>query len=152
MAETTTATLKVTSPSFMDEADIPSKYTCEGDQISPALVIDRIPEGTETLAIIMEDPDTSKGTFDHWLVWNIPPGNVSENYLEGTSGLNGAGKTGYHGPCPPTGSHRYFFYVYALDTTLHLQAGSDKKALQEEIDKHLLAKGSIMGRYEKRKK
>ncbi|MEO8763622.1 MAG: YbhB/YbcL family Raf kinase inhibitor-like protein, partial [Ginsengibacter sp.] len=112
--------------------------------------IENIPGGTQALAIIVEDPDAPKGTFDHWLVWNIPPGKiVEENKIPGISGKNGAGKTGYHGPCPPSGYHRYYFNVFALDKRLDLPAGSDKNMLQEAMEPNLLAKGSLMGKYQK---
>jgi Raf kinase inhibitor-like YbhB/YbcL family protein len=140
-------TLIISSPAFENEGDIPSKYTCDGEEINPPLNVDNIPEGTQTLAIIAEDPDAPKGTFDHWLVWNIPPESIiEENRIPGISGKNGAGKTGYHGPCPPSGSHRYYFYVFALDSSLDLPGGADKKTLKGAIEPHLLAKGTLMGR------
>lgn len=153
MPETKAATLIVKSEAFEHEGTIPEKYTCDGQGINPPLQLEDLPKGTESLVIIAADPDAPRGTFDHWLAWNIPPITIiDENYTGGVSGMNGAGKTGYYGPCPPSGSHRYYFYVYALDTTLHLQAGSNKKALLEEIQKHLLAKGILMGRYERKEK
>jgi len=147
-----TGTLLISSPAFQHEEFIPSKYTCDGENINPSLEIDHIPEGTETLALIMEDPDAPKGTFDHWLLWNIfPKSPIMENSIPGISGTNGAGKTGYHGPCPPSGSHRYYFYVFALDAKLDLEVGADKKALQEAMKPHILAKGNLMGRYQRTK-
>jgi Raf kinase inhibitor-like YbhB/YbcL family protein len=149
--KTATATLQVNSFSFSHKGNIPEKYTCEGDDINPSLEISDIPPGTQTLAIIMEDPDVPKGTFDHWLVWNIEPHeDITENSSPGISGINSFGKTGYGGPCPPSGTHRYYFKVFALDKTLDLQAGSDKKALLEAMDGHILAQGEIMGHYKKR--
>lgn len=143
------ATLYITSPVFQRDGNIPSRYTCDGDEINPPLEIEQIPEGTQSLAIIAEDPDAPKGTFDHWIVWNIPPGrHILENTNPGISGTNGAGKTGYHGPCPPEGTHRYYFHVYALDTALDLPAGSSKKELQTAMQAHILAEGSLMGLYE----
>jgi Raf kinase inhibitor-like YbhB/YbcL family protein len=150
MSKTKQDALNVSSSAFEDEGDIPSKYTCDGEEINPPLFIENIPDGTQALAIIVEDPDAPKGTFDHWLVWNIPPERIiQENRIPGISGKNGAGKTGYHGPCPPSGSHRYYFHVFALDSNLDLPAGSDKKTLQLAIKSHLLAKGSLMGKYKK---
>lgn len=144
--------LLVSSPAFREEGDIPFKYSCEGDEVNPPLNIANIPHGTQTLAIIVEDPDAPKGTFDHWVVYNIPPtSRIEADSVPGTSGINGAGMTGYHGPCPPTGSHRYYFTVYALDSELDLKAGSDKKTLLQAMQKHILAKGSLMGRYQKAK-
>lgn len=142
--------LKVSSPAFDDGGNIPKKYTCEGEGINPPLKVDKIPSGTKTLAIIMEDPDTSHGTFDHWIAWNIPPENpIEENRTTGISGTNGAKKTGYYPPCPPSGSHRYFFYVFALNESLKLNEGASKQELKDEMDKHVLAIGVLMGRYQK---
>ena len=142
--------LLISSPAFENEGDIPAKYTCEGEDINPQLKVDNIPENTKTLAIIAEDPDAPKGTFDHWLVWNVPPdGIIEENRIAGISGTNGGGKTGYYGPCPPSGTHRYYFHVFALDSSLHLQGGADKKTLQDAMEPHILAKGTLMGRYKK---
>ena len=153
MAGTETASLIISSPAFRHEGDIPTKYTCEGEEINPPLQINEIPHGTQTLAIIMEDPDAPKATFDHWLVWNIPVENhlIRENSNPGISGMNSSGKTGYHGPCPPSGSHRYYFYVYALDRHLDIAPGESKHALLQEMEGHILAKGSLMGRYQKTK-
>jgi Raf kinase inhibitor-like YbhB/YbcL family protein len=142
--------LIISSSAFENEGNIPAKYTCEGEEINPPLHVDNIPDGTQTLAIIVEDPDAPKGTFDHWLVWNIPPESIiEENRIPGISGKNSAGKTGYHGPCPPSGYHRYYFHVFALDSSLNLQAGSDKRTLQAAMEPHVLAKGSVMGKYKK---
>jgi Raf kinase inhibitor-like YbhB/YbcL family protein len=150
MANNTPPELLVSSPAFQQEGNIPSKYTCDGEEISPAFNIENIPDETKTLAIIAEDPDTSKGTFDHWVAWNIPrTGKIAENSTPGVSGNNGTGKTGYHSPCPPSGSHRYYFYLYALDTKLDLKAGSTKEELLDAMNNHILAKGSLMGRYQK---
>lgn len=98
----------------------------------------------------MEDPDAPDGTFDHWLVWNIPPNEpVAENSVPGISGRNSFGNTGYGGPCPPSGQHRYFFRVYALDGDLDLLTGADKKALHAAMEGHVLASGELMGYYKK---
>jgi Raf kinase inhibitor-like YbhB/YbcL family protein len=149
--EISTKLLKIDSPVFENEELIPSRYTCEGEDINPPLTIGDIPEGTKSLALIMEDPDAPNGTFDHWLEWNIPVINtINENSNPGISGVNGFGKTGYGGPCPPSGTHRYFFRVYALDAKLDLEAGAEKKLLLEAIDEHILAMGEIMAKYQKK--
>jgi len=152
MSVTTTGTLIVSSPAFGHEAEIPAKYTCQGEEINPPLEINEIPHGTQSLALIMEDPDAPNGTYDHWLVWNIPATTyiIHENSSPGISGMNTGGKTGYHGPCPPNGSHRYYFHVYALDRELGLAAGESKHALLQDMEGHILAKGSLMGTYEKK--
>jgi len=152
MENNTVKTLKITSSAFDHEGVIPSKYTCEGEEVNPPLQIDQIPSGTQTLAIIMEDPDAPNGTFDHWLVWNIPAATniIGGDSVPGISGKNGGGQSGYYGPCPPSGVHRYYFYVYALDTTLDLDGGADKAALKAAIAGHVIAEGVLMGRYEKK--
>ncbi len=149
MVENKITDLTVTSSAFSHEGVIPSKYTCDGEAINPSLKIEDIPEVVQTLAIIVEDPDAPKGTFDHWLVWNIP---ASENYIAenenpGVSGTNSAGKTGYHPPCPPHGTHRYYFNVYGLNDRLSIEPGAKKEELLKAMQPHLIAKGSLMGKY-----
>lgn len=147
----TTTDIKLSSPAFPHEGNIPSKYTCDGEDINPQLELEQIPEGTVSLALIMEDPDAPRGTFDHWVVWNIAPvQTIKENHMPGISGNNGAGRTGYHGPCPPGGQHRYYFHIYALDTDIDLPVGSGKAALQQAMVGHILAKGTLVGRYERK--
>lgn len=146
----TTDVLNVRSVAFSQGGHIPKKYTCEGDDVNPPLEISNLPVETKTLALIVEDPDAPHGTFDHWIAWNIRPNeSIAENSLPGINGTNGFGKTGYGGPCPPSGSHRYFFKVYALDVQLDLLAGSNKKALQQAMKGHILAKGELMAHYKK---
>lgn len=153
MANKEADSLIVSSPAFKHDGVIPPKYTCEGDNINPPLQIANIPEGTQTLVLIVEDPDAPKGIFDHWVLWNIPPiGTIEENSSPGISGENGAGKTGYYGPCPPSGTHRYYFHVYALDNMLDIQAGETKEKVQEAMEPYLLASGSLMGHYKKQNK
>lgn len=143
-------TLNISSAAFQEAGVIPLKYTCDGQEVNPAIKIDNIPQGTKTLALIVEDPDAPNGTFDHWLVWNIEPTDcIKENTSPGITGRNGAGKTNYHGPCPPSGYHRYFFNVFALDSELDLAQGADKKALQQAMGQHVLAKGTLMGRFQR---
>jgi Raf kinase inhibitor-like YbhB/YbcL family protein len=144
------ASLSVTSPAFKDKDPIPAKYTCQGQNVNPPLAIGNIPEGTKSLVLIIEDPDAPGATFNHWVVWNIPPtGSIEENSAPGVQGSNSAGKNSYMGPCPPSGSHRYFFKTYALDTMLDLPPGSDKKAVEKAMKDHVLAEGTLMGVYEK---
>ena len=146
----TTDVLNVASAAFSQDGQIPKKYTCEGEDINPPLEIRNLPAETKTVAIIVEDPDAPHGTFDHWIAWNIKPNeSIAENSLPGINGTNGFGKTGYGGPCPPSGSHRYFFKVFALDTTLDLPVGSSKKELHQAMKTHILAKGELMGHYKK---
>ena len=144
--------LNVQSAAFSNGGQIPSKYTCEGENINPPIQISSLPENTRSIALIVEDPDAPKGVYDHWIVWNIPPNEmIRENSRPGISGKNSFGNTGYGGPCPPSGSHRYFFKAYALDRELNIEAGSDKKRLNEAMQDHILSSGELMGRYQKKK-
>jgi Raf kinase inhibitor-like YbhB/YbcL family protein len=148
--ETAIQLMGISSPAFGEDEVIPVKYSCEGEGINPPLEISNIPVETQTLALIVEDPDAPNGTYDHWIVWNIEPLPViDENSNPGVSGSNSAGKTGYHPPCPPSGAHRYYFHVFALDTEIDLLAGEPKEKLLRAMETHILAKGSLMGRYEK---
>ena len=144
--------LTVKSPAFENNKLIPSKYTCDGEEVSPPLTVEGIPEKTKSLALIMEDPDAPAGLFIHWLVWNIPPTNeIQENSVPGTEGLNTNKKNSYHGPCPPGGTHRYYFKVYALDTLLKLGAFSEKEVLENAMQNHILAQGELIGLYRRGK-
>jgi Raf kinase inhibitor-like YbhB/YbcL family protein len=140
--------LIVKSPAFENNKQIPSKYSCDGEEISPPITVEGIPPETMTLALVLEDPD-ARGTFDHWIVWNIaPPGKIAENTVPGIQGLNSAGQQAYVGMCPPSGTHRYFFKVYALDSKLDLKATSTKKKdLEKAMQGHILAKGELIGLY-----
>lgn len=143
--------LKITSPSFTNNGLIPSKYTCDGEDVNPPLGIEGIPEGTQSLALIVDDPDAAMGTWDHWIVWNITLSDkIKESTVPGIEGVNGFGKHSYGGPCPPSGTHRYFFKVYALDTKLNLSPNSRKKDVERAMQGHVLAKGEIIGRYSRR--
>jgi Raf kinase inhibitor-like YbhB/YbcL family protein len=150
MENNTTKSLTVQSVAFSKGGHIPKKYSCDGEDINPPLEISDIPDETKALAIITEDPDAPRGVFDHWLVWNIPPNEaIPENSKQGINGINSFGKPGYGGPCPPSGSHRYFFKVYALDTELNLTAGANKQQLQNAMKDHVLASGEIMAHYKR---
>lgn len=146
-------TLTVTSSSFSNNGNIPKKYTCQGEQVSPPLKITGIPSGAKTLALILHDPDAEMpGGFTHWVVWNIPTdGNMPENFKGADQGWNGAKKTGYIGMCPPTGVHHYHFMVYALDTRLMLDKNTDKAGLEKAMTGHIVGKGELVGLYEKPK-
>ncbi len=145
-----TQTVKVSSPEFNHEELIPQKYTCEGAGINPPLQIDNLPDGTKSLALILEDPDTDHGMFVHWVAWNIEPGKkIKENSPPGTEGFNGHGQSGYLPPCPPDGSHRYYFRAYALDAMLQLPQTTGKDALLAALKPHLLGEGFLMARYAK---
>jgi len=143
--------LRMTSPAFENKGSIPSKYTCDGRDVNPPLKIEDIPKETQSLVLIVDDPDAPAGTFDHWIVWNIPPTErIEENSVPGTEGLNDLRKYSYGGPCPPSGTHRYFFKVYALDTKLSLNPNSRKRDLEKAMTGHILAKGELIGLYRRR--
>ena len=140
----------VSSPAFENYGSIPTKYTCDGLDISPPLNFSNIPENTKSLALVMYDPDAPLGTFYHWIIWNIPP-NVT-GFLEGEEitypqGINDFGVIGYRGPCPPSGTHHYHFKVYALDTTLNLENGATMEELDKALSGHVLAIGELVGIY-----
>jgi Raf kinase inhibitor-like YbhB/YbcL family protein len=161
MATSTQSNLTLSSTAFAPNASIPSKYTCDGTQISPPLSISGAPEGTKTFALIVEDPDVPKqlmpgGVFVHWVVFNIP-GNLSEIPEGGEAGIagsNGAGKNAFAGPCPPPqyepSEHRYFFTLYALDAELPLQAGASKDDVVKAMQGHILAQSELIGKYKKK--
>ncbi|RII28978.1 MAG: YbhB/YbcL family Raf kinase inhibitor-like protein [Geobacter sp.] len=146
--------LQLNSSAFANGGAIPSRYTCDGDDSNPPLVIDRVPMGTKSLALIMDDPDAPVGLWVHWVVWNIPPQTrqIGEKSLPAGAlqGRNSWGRTSYGGPCPPSGTHRYFFKLYALDTILTLGAGSTKTDLEKAMEGHVIGKGELMGTYKRR--
>jgi Raf kinase inhibitor-like YbhB/YbcL family protein len=144
-------TINVSSDAFNEGENIPKKYSCDGDNISPVISWAGIPAGTQSLAMIMDDPDAPSGTFVHWVIYNLPssmttlPEGASGS---GTQGANGARKLGFTGPCPPKGpAHRYFFKVYALDQKLSLKEGATKKDLENAMKGHILGQGQLMGKY-----
>lgn len=143
--------LKITSPVFAHNSLIPAKYTCDGENVNPPLNINGFPEGTRSLVLIVDDPDAPMGTWVHWVVWSLPPkATIEENMISETEGLNDFRRQQYGGPCPPSGTHRYFFKVYALDTVLELSPNSRKKDVEKAMSGHTLAKGEIVGLYRRR--
>ena len=145
-----TKQLTITGPSFSNNTAIFQKHTCKGFEINPELDIQGIPEGTKSLALIVDDPDAPFQTFTHWLVWNIKPVNIiAENSVPGTQGTNDVGAMFYKGPCPPAGLHHYYFKVYALDAMLNLTKGAEKNELEKAMKNHILAYGEIVAIYRK---
>ena len=143
--------LKVTSSAFSDGGKIPKKYTCDSSNASPPLRIENLPKTAKSLALIVDDPDAPGRTWTHWLLWNIEPktaeireDSVPQNAVQGTSDF---GSARYGGPCPPSGSHRYYFKAYALDITLSLPSSAKKAALERAMAGHIVAKGSLIGTY-----
>ncbi len=142
--------MRLTSPAFSHNQMIPKKYTCQGQDINPPLVITDIPERSKSLVLIVDDPDASGGNWDHWLVYNIAPTpEIKENSVPGTQTRNDFGRVNYGGPCPPSGTHRYFFKLYALDTTLVLKGVPSKEALEKVMQGHILGKTELIGLYQK---
>lgn len=144
----------ITSPVFQDKQFLPVKYSCAGENISPPLKFENVPAGTKSLALFLEDPDAPAGTFDHWLVFDIPPqtGGIKEGGFPpgALAGRNSAGETKYYGPCPPPGkAHRYVFSLYALDLVLPLKAGADKAKIEKAMTGHQLAKASLTGLFKR---
>ena len=152
----------ITSPAFSHKEEIPSKYTCDGEDISPALEWSGLPEGTKSIALIVDDPDAPdpaapKMTWVHWVLYNIPPGATglpegvkSQDLPEGTKqGLNDWERTGYGGPCPPIGRHRYFHKLYALDVVLPDLARPTKRELEKVLEGHILAQTELVGTYKR---
>ncbi len=143
--------MKISSPQFSHNGFIPKKYTCQGQDINPPLDISGIPEGTKSLALIVDDPDASTGMWVHWVVFDIAPTTteISEDSMPGKQGINDFRRNDYGGPCPPSGTHRYFFKIYALDTVLGLPETVDKKALEKSIQGHILDQAELIGLYKK---
>jgi Raf kinase inhibitor-like YbhB/YbcL family protein len=149
--------IQITSPLFLDGDSIPQRYTCDGEGLSPPLVWENIPTGTQSLVLIMKDPDAPSGNFIHWLVYNIPPGvtHFDEGILldadpnaVGIQGKNSARKSGYYGPCPPSGKpHHYKIEIYALDGKLNLKADSTESDVVREMNGHVLGEGLLSGMY-----
>src|SRR3989344_3433027 len=143
--------MTLTSPAFKYNGTIPAKYTCDGDDISPPLEITGVPEGAQSLVLICDDPDAPGGTWVHWTMWNIAPGTTqiaeSSTPAGATEGVTSFGRTGWGGPCPPSGTHRYFFKLYALDTVFDLTPKANSVALEAAIKGHVLAQCELVGRY-----
>jgi Raf kinase inhibitor-like YbhB/YbcL family protein len=144
-------TMEVSSSAFEEQGSIPVVYTCDGEDISPPLRIDGIPDGTATLTLIVDDPDAPGGTFDHWIAFDIPPtSEIPENVgVLGTAGTNSFRTTGYRGPCPPSGTHRYMFTVYTLDTQLGLPEGATKQRVLDAAESHVLGQATLTGLYQR---
>lgn len=145
--------MRLTSPVFEDGGDMPSQYTCDGDNISPPLTISGVPESTISLALVMDDPDAIKPAgkvWDHWIVFNIPPDTTEipeREEPEGMQGKTSFGKMGYGGPCPPDGRHNYIFKLYALDAELGLKEGATKKELEKAMQGHIIEQVKLTGSY-----
>ena len=148
--------LKVTSPAFENNKTIPSKYGCDGVNVSPAIQIENVPSGAKSLALLFDDKDAPRKTYVHWILWNIDPSvkEIKENSVpEGAiQGTNDFKKNTYGGPCPPTRPHKYALIVYALDVRLHLDPKSGKADLEKAMEGHIIGQGQLMGVYKREKK
>ncbi|MFH1655061.1 MAG: YbhB/YbcL family Raf kinase inhibitor-like protein [Candidatus Omnitrophota bacterium] len=142
--------MKISSLEFKNNGMVPKKFTCQGDDVNPALIIKDVPGGTKSLALIMDDPDAPMGTWVHWVVFNIPViSQIDENSVPGEQARNNFGRVDYGGPCPPSGTHRYFFKIYALDIELDSSLVRDKKSLEKTMQGHILESAELIGLYKK---
>jgi hypothetical protein len=151
--------MNLTSKAFKEGGEIPKKYTCDGEDISPQIMWDGVPAQTKSIALICDDPDAPGGTWVQWVIFNLPadytelPDDIpKEKELKNKArqGVNDFGKTGYGGPCPPPGvHHRYFFKLYALDSVLELDAGAAKRQVETAMKGHILDEGKLMGKYKR---
>jgi len=142
--------MKISSSAFSEGAAIPPKFTCDGEDTSPPLKIEGVPQAAKSLVLVVDDPDAPTGLFTHWMVWNIDPKTSSVaagSAPGGTQGKNDFGKTGYGGPCPPSGTHRYNFKIFALDQQLSLSAGAGRKQLDAAMKGHVIGQAQLTGRY-----
>jgi Raf kinase inhibitor-like YbhB/YbcL family protein len=148
------ATMKITSSAFQQGGNIPSKFTCDGANTNPPLQISDVPPEAKSLVLIVDDPDAPSGLFTHWAVWNISPQTstlAGGSTPKGVQGTNDFGRSGYGGPCPPSGTHRYYFKVFALDRELDLPFGAKRSQLDAAMKGHVIAQGELMGRYSRKK-
>lgn len=145
--------MKISSPAFENNGLIPKRYTCDGENINPPLYFEEVPPEAKSLVLIVDDPDAPRGTFLHWLVFNIPPETklIEENSLPAGAklGRNDFGSLNYGGPCPPSGIHRYYFKLYALDTILDLKEGCSLKEVLGFLKDHLLRESYLVGLYKR---
>ncbi|HVM90752.1 MAG TPA: YbhB/YbcL family Raf kinase inhibitor-like protein, partial [Verrucomicrobiae bacterium] len=137
--------MKLVSSAFDDGAMIPSEYTCDGSDRVPPLMIEGAPAGTVSFAIIVHDPDSPSGNFDHWVAYDIPADTRSIDSQVGTQGMNSWPRSGYGGPCPGSGTHRYIFTLYALDTLLNLAPDATRSQVEQKMSGHILAQAELMG-------
>lgn len=147
-------TLPLSSSAFQENSEIPSKYTCDGENINPPLAFSSLNPLIKTFALIMEDPDAPNGNYAHWVLWNIPPktNGIEENSVPAgaVEGKNSSGHIGYTGPCPPSGTHHYYFRLFALDTALPLFEGATKRELERAMRPHILEQTTLIGKYKRK--
>jgi|TARA_Y100000310_G_scaffold345573_1_gene466765 hypothetical protein len=144
--------MKITSPAFKSNQEIPAEFTCDGQDLSPELNFWSVPDNAKSLVLIMDDPDAPGGNWDHWIAFNInPKTNTLPRGIEkaGVAGKNSWGRTGYGGPCPPSGTHRYIFKLYALDKMLDLKEGASKSEIENAMQGHIIEKEELIGLYKR---
>ena len=145
--------MKITSPSFKNNEKMPARFTYDGEDINPALEIEGLPEGAKSLALIVDDPDAPMKTWVHWILYDIPPiDRIEEDSIPGKQGINDSGGKNYHGPCPPSGTHRYYFKIYALDKILGLNDGISKESLEKAMQRSILSSAELVGLYNRDKR
>jgi len=146
--------MQIISPAFLNNQNIPSKYTCDGEGINPPLEFKEIPPNAQSLVLIVDDPDAPNGTWVHWTLWNIDPATISiaENSVppKAIAGQTSSGQNIYGGPCPPSGTHRYFFKLYALDSKLSVTSFSFKEDLEKAMQGHIISQAELVGLYSRR--
>lgn len=146
--------MTILSPAFEDNGTIPAKYTCDGMDVNPPLRIKNVPAGARSLALVVDDPDAPRGMWVHWVVWNIDPKTeeIGEDTVpkDSVQGINDFEKRDYGGPCPPSGTHRYFFKLYALDALLNFSSDAGKAGLEKAMKGHVLAQSQIVGLYKRK--
>ena len=149
--------MKISSTAFGHEGKIPSKYTCDGENLSPPLFFSDVPKNAKSLVLIMEDPDVpvyirQDGMWDHWILFNIPPETteIGTGQQKGTPGITTSNKLKYGGPCPPDREHRYYFKLYALDSKLDLKEGATKEQALSAMKGHVIAEAVLMGKYQRK--
>jgi len=150
----TMSELTISSLAFGHNGNIPAKNTCDGQDVNPSLTIRNVPPGAKSLALIVDDPDAPAGTWVHWVLWNVAPdtsdikeGSVPKGAIQG---INDFRKHAYGGPCPPSGTHRYFFKLYALDSLLNLGPNSRKAELEKAMQGHIISQAEIIGLYKRK--
>lgn len=148
------STFTLSSPAFQQNGPIPKKYTGDGADVNPALTIENVPAGAKSLALIVDDPDAPSGVWVHWVVWNLRPDirEIKEHSVpsDASQGLTDFRERAYGGPCPPSGTHRYFFKLYALDAMLDLGRDSTKRVLEKAMEGHILARSELIGVYSRK--
>jgi Raf kinase inhibitor-like YbhB/YbcL family protein len=146
--------LKISSPAFENGGEIPKRYTCDGTNVNPSLKIENVPSNTKSLALVFDDIDAPRGTYVHWILWNIDPNvmEIKEDSVpeEAVQGMNDFKKRNYGGPCPPRRAHKYIFKIYALDTLLNLNPNLSKKDLEKAIEGHIISRSELTGVYKRK--